>query len=617
MMILGGLGGIDTLVFVRPERLPHETNVDLPGVARRFVVCGDNPIAYRLVETLITQYDAQVTVILPSVEQSWAPKIVQVPGIDVVESSRLDTEAFERARVRDAAALALVDQEDASNVDAALIAQEMNPDLRIVIRMFNLRLGVRLTELLNNSAVLSAAAIAAPAFVAAALDEATTAPIAAGDATVVATPRAKARADDILTDIAVIDGRDEPVLLPGPDIQGDLVLARARPVTPRTPRKRKRTVNIMAVLTGKRVRLTLALLLGTFAGATAMLAVIREQGLGDAAYIAILSELGGANADANASGAERLILTVLTIVSIALIPAITAAVVDSVVKARLRIEAGLLTERISSHMVVVGLGDVGSRVITAFDAAGVEVVAIERNPDARGVQVARDLGIPVIIGDASRVEVLQAASVATCRALVVVSTDDVTNLETALLGRTEQAELKVVMRLFDGEFADRVERAFAINTTRSVSYLAAPAFAAAMLGRQVIETIPVKRHVLLIAEVPVGAGSALEHKPASTVNRDHEVRLLAVRTSATVLWRPSGGRPLKQGERLLVITTRAGLSDLTNESTPAASDEPAPYRLLEPWEIPPSRSGSGQVMTEEPSANPPLGPADTDARGPA
>ena len=68
-----------------------------------------------------------------------------------------------------------MDQDDAANVEAALLAQEINPDLRIVIRMFNLSLGERMSALLNNCAVLSAAAIAAPAFVAAALDEAATA----------------------------------------------------------------------------------------------------------------------------------------------------------------------------------------------------------------------------------------------------------------------------------------------------------------------------------------------------------------------------------------------------------------------------------------------------------
>ena len=102
-------------------------------------------------------------------------------------SDRLDADAFEQARLASADALALVSQDDGGNIDAALVAQELNPDLRIVIRMFNYSLGERISALLNNCEVLSSAAIAAPAFVAAALDERTSAPITIGDRTLVST----------------------------------------------------------------------------------------------------------------------------------------------------------------------------------------------------------------------------------------------------------------------------------------------------------------------------------------------------------------------------------------------------------------------------------------------
>jgi Trk K+ transport system NAD-binding subunit len=304
---------------------------------------------------------------------------------------------------------------------------------------------------------------------------------------------------------------------------------------------------------------------------------------------------------------------VLTLSSIALIPALTAAIVDSVVKARLRLEAGGLTEPIEDHMVVVGLGDVGTRVVRSLNEAGVDVVAIERNPQARGVQVARDLGIPVIIGDASRNETLLNASVATCRALVVVSTDDVTNLETALIGRTAKPDLRVVLRIFDGEFADRIKRAFNINHSRSVSYLAAPAFAAAMQGRQVIGTIPVRRRVLIVADLPVASGSVLEHQPVSAVNRDHEVRLLAVRTADQVLWKPSEGRPLRSNDRVIAVATRAGLGHLLTDLTTQRTNGHTPFRLLEPWEGPHPRPESSEGTGE----HPPFGPTDAPSTRPA
>jgi Trk K+ transport system NAD-binding subunit len=585
---------------------------NLGATRRHFVVCGDTPLAYRLVEELLTQYEAGVTAIIPTTPSAWSDGIRRLGGVTIVESDRLDRDAFLNARLDLADALALADQEDAGNVDAALLAQEINPDIRIVIRMFNLGLGERMTHLLNNCAVLSAAAIAAPAFVAAALNDTSAAPIVVADRTLVAVQRESVSPSDIVSGLAIVEGRSEPETLPADEARTDLVLARTKPVTPRPPRRRHRRVRVLSVLMGARLRLVLLAFLLLYAAGTAVLAWASGEGLAQAAYVALLSEVG-ASADANATGIEKIVFIVLTLSSIALIPALTAAIVDSVVKARLRLEAGGLVEPIEDHMVVVGLGDVGTRVVRALNAAGVDVVAIERNPQARGVQVARDLGIPVIIGDASRNEILLNASVATCRALVVVSTDDVTNLETALIGRTAKPDLRVVLRIFDGEFAGRVKRAFNINHSRSVSYLAAPAFAAAMQGRQVVGTISVRRRVLLVADLPVASGSVLEHQPVSAVSRPNEVRLLAVRTADQVLWKPSEGRPLRSNDRVIAVATRAGLGHLLTDLTTQRANGNTPYRLLEPWEVPRHRPESAEGAGE----HPPFGPTDAPSTRPA
>ena len=214
------------------------------------------------------------------------------------------------------------------------------------------------------------------------------------------------------------------------------------------------------------------------------MASVLHTGLSNAAYVTLLDTLGGANADPTAGALQKITESVLTLVSIALIPVITAAVVESVVNARLALALGKLKEPISDHVIVAGLGNVGTRVIRQLHDLGIPVVAIDKSENARGIPVARRLDIPYIVGDVSREETLRSASVQTCRALLVLSTDDMTNLEAALQGRNLKDDLRVVLRLFDGDFADRVQRVFGIPASRSVSYLAAPAFALAMLERE-------------------------------------------------------------------------------------------------------------------------------------
>ena len=81
----------------------------------------------------------------------------------------------------------------------------------------------------------------------------------------------------------------------------------------------------------------------------------------------------------------------------------------------------------------------------------------------------------------------------------------------------------MVARLFDHDLAARVERRLQIGATRSVSMLAAPAFAAAAVGRRSEVIFPVGRRVLLFTEITVSAQSAA---PGRTVRELDQPGLL-------------------------------------------------------------------------------------------
>jgi hypothetical protein len=66
-------------------------------------------------------------------------------------------------------ALVVTEDDDVGNLHAALAAQELNPALRLRLRMFNRELGRRVQELFPDCQVFDSAGLAVPAFVAAAL----------------------------------------------------------------------------------------------------------------------------------------------------------------------------------------------------------------------------------------------------------------------------------------------------------------------------------------------------------------------------------------------------------------------------------------------------------------
>src|SRR5215470_14498354 len=202
------------------------------GPIRHFVVCGDNPLAYRLAVELRERYDAHVTAIVPPGQSVWAERIASIPMVDIVVTERIDARAFERAHLSGADALALANQDDGGNIDAALVAQEIKPGIRIVLRMFNVSLAESMERMLDNCQVLSSAAIAAPAFVSAALDDHSTAKIDVAGRTLVSIRRTRTDPNDVVLGLAVMGERGtDPETLPADDARADLVLADAKAPT--------------------------------------------------------------------------------------------------------------------------------------------------------------------------------------------------------------------------------------------------------------------------------------------------------------------------------------------------------------------------------------------------
>ncbi len=137
-------------------------------------------------------------------------------------------------------------------------------------------------------------------------------------------------------------------------------------------------------------------------------------------------------------------------------------------------------------------------------------------------------------------------------------------------------DLRVVVRLFDPDFALRVQRGFGIRFTRSVSQLAAPAFAAAATRTEVVATVPVgDRRMALFARLRVPAGSALEGTPTAELDRAGALRVLAVADpgSDVARWDVPADEVLDAGEEVVVATTRAGLAGLLHlAANPAGSE---------------------------------------------
>ena len=157
-----------------------------------------------------------------------------------------------------------------------------------------------------------------------------------------------------------------------------------------------------------------------------------------------------------------------------------ALITDALISARLaRVIGAAIPRGLHDHVVVCGLGNIGYRMVEQLHELGVPLVAAELQEGNRYLPAVRRLGVPVLVADIRLPETLKTLQVQRARSVVVVTSSDIVNLETALNVQALKPEARVVLRLFDPDLAARVERAFGIHISRSPSALAAPAFAAA------------------------------------------------------------------------------------------------------------------------------------------
>ena len=561
------------------------------------IVCGLEHLGLRTIDELRMR-DEEVVGIGPNDD---AAERLAAAGVRLVVGDPRLSRVLSQADVETAGAIVLTGDDDLANLNAALAAVELNPRIRTVIRMFDQELGSHIPELLPDAVALSSSALAAPGFVSAAIDGESGTRFRLGGRLIMSResadparaplsiPIARLRADRsveilpdapttdpnlILIDIAATDADGAgPDPAPAPRPTGDGRRERTGPIASLRARVRSPEQRLFRFA---------AILVLLAVGSAVFFQVVAGLSPLDAVSYAI-TLLTGASLPADIEGAAantalRVYAIFLSLVGAAIVAVVYAFITDALIRSRLLQTLGRRTVPggIHDHVIVVGLGSIGYRVALGIAERGVPVVAVEVDDEGRFVSATRAAGIPVFIGDARHPQVLEELRLGMARAVVAATSDDLVNLSTALNARKLRPDLRVVVRLYDPDFAVRVQQGFGIRFTRSVSHLAAPAFAAAAVGSEVVATVPVgDRRVILFARFRVPSGSLLEGRPAASLGGTGVLRVLAVADpgSEEARWSFPPDEVMDAGEEVVVAATRAGLGDLLHlAATPRDAD---------------------------------------------
>jgi Trk K+ transport system NAD-binding subunit len=544
---------------------------------------------------IVSGEDALATTIIEELNNAGA-KVVRLADTEVADTKT----NLADAGVDHAAAVVCAGDDDATNLEIALLARKANPDMRVVARLANDVLREAVAADNGPGAILDVAELAAPAVVEACLAHTTHPFEAAGIKFVVWGSEAPRDATlrelhGDLAPVAVIHGQNSPtpgevVVCPGRDLRvragdwtamtgtADELAARGIKV-PRPTGTRARRSRLRRVLDAVRILRdelnpvfypTMAAVLILLIGSTILLRFTYERPPGmtwvDALYFStetITTTGYGDYSFLHQPTWLRLFAAMMMFAGVTTTALLVAFIADLLLSRRFVRSAGRRrVHHLHNHVIVVGLSALGIRVVTDLTTAGYDVAVIERDESNRFLESAAELDVPVIFGDATVAATLESARIDRARAVAVLTRDDMINIETGIvllemlvpgvLHTVTRTEVPLVLRVYDRSLGIAVAQRFGFENVRSTVELAAPWFIGAAMGLQVLGTFSVGQNSFMVGAMRVAAGSELDGLRMFELST--QTRVIAItRPDAPVKLHPRRDALLRGGDTVYLV----------------------------------------------------------------
>jgi Trk K+ transport system NAD-binding subunit len=572
---------------------------------------------------IVSGDDALATTIVEELRRAGA-RVVKLDNAELADVGV--ARELARAEVARAVAVVCAGDDDATNLEIALLARRANPTLRVVARLTNDVLRAAVADDNGPGGIFNVAELAAPSVVEACLRH-TTHPFEAAGIDFVASGSEAPRDGSLreiygdLAPVAIIRGENSPtpgevVACPTRDQRvhaGDWTVTigtvdetAGRGIKVQQPTEtRARRPLLRRALDAVRVVLNdfNPAFYPALAGAATLLVTSMivlhynyqrpRMSWIDALYFTVETITTTGYGDFSFGHQViwlRLFAAMLMFSGATTIALLVAFIADVLLSQRFVIAAARPRVRhLRNHVIVVGLSELGIRVVTDLVNTGHDVAVIERDEENRFVSMAHELDVPVIFGDATLLQTLESARVDRARAVAVVTRDDMINIETGIilsemLGPrvlpkvNRRAEVPLVLRVYDRALGFAVAQRFGFDNVRSTVELAAPWFIGAASGLEVLGTFSVGQSSFTVGAMRVAPGSDLDGLQMTELS--NQIRVIAFTPQdAPVELRPRRDDRLRGGDTVYLVgpyrellgTLRRGLPP----RQPATGEEPS------------------------------------------
>ena len=251
----------------------------------------------------------------------------------------------------------------------------------------------------------------------------------------------------------------------------------------------------------------------------------------------------------------RLFSLILTVVGTVFVGVLYALLTEALLSSRFEFVRQRPAIPQQNHVVIIGMGKMGQKVIVLLEKFKQCVVGITFNPDFYQQYA---LEIPLITGNLKTA--LAKANLSQAKSVVIVTDDEVLNLEAALMTKAIAPTINIVMKTSGIRISQHLRELLPEAQIVGFYEVAAAAFAGAAFGENILSLFRFGNHTILVTEYLVEANDTLKGLLLADIAYGYGVvPILYQQPHRVSVLLPSDELALKIGDRLVVLATIDGL----------------------------------------------------------
>lgn len=267
----------------------------------------------------------------------------------------------------------------------------------------------------------------------------------------------------------------------------------------------------------------------------------------------------------------RIFSTVFMLVGVGVALYALTSVVQGIVQSELVATFGQRRQsrkmsKLRNHFIICGAGRVGSHLVRGLLGGEETFIVIEKDPQK--VAELLDLGVIVLVRDATLEETLREAGVEHARGLAACLPDDADNVYVVLTARDLNPKLHIVARAAEEQAESKLIRAGA-NRVVAPTIIGGHRMAMALTKPAVhdfLGSITANKLELAFEQLEVDPASQLVGRKLSETNIRSELDIVVVsirRSHGEILFNPGGEAIIENGDVLIAIGHAESLMKLT------------------------------------------------------